>query len=448
MDADRIAHLHLPVVQLNTDAGFGGECHLDANMVRSALSDLDLDQLDLLVIENVGNLVCPAEFRVGEDARAMICSVTEGEDKPLKYPLMFRACELVVVNKIDLLPHLEYDLEKLRHNLDSVNPDGAGDRGAARGRGRGRRRSASGSPASRRGRPPRFDRRSGGRLDSLLAERTEANRSFFEARGGASRSLLPPDGGAVRPRGRLISLGLLAGGPLGRSPRRRGVRAPGDRRQARAAGHRPRPGGWPAHGPGRADRRAGRHRDRVRHRRAGTRRDASRRSGWRGRAAARRSPSRACGAEWEFEPPSEDPFVRQELAETLYHVLWELVHVFFEHRGLLEGREAGPVHDTGRVELPLSVPLRGRDRPGRRARGRALERPDEVGGGRELRERAHHRGVTEVLLEAANALREVFDARRQGPRLRQRRIGHRLRWTWSRTCGPRPRAGRPARRWT
>jgi hydrogenase nickel incorporation protein HypB len=91
-------------------------------MVRSALGDLDLHSIDLLVIENVGNLVCPAEFRVGEDARAMICSVTEGEDKPLKYPLMFRACELVVVNKIDLLPHLEYDLEKLRHNLESVNP--------------------------------------------------------------------------------------------------------------------------------------------------------------------------------------------------------------------------------------------------------------------------------------------------------------------------------------
>ncbi len=93
IDADRIAHLHVPVVQLNTDGGFGGECHLDANMVRSALPDLDLDDLDLLVVENVGNLVCPAEFRVGEDAKAMICSVTEGEDKPIKYPLMFRTCE-------------------------------------------------------------------------------------------------------------------------------------------------------------------------------------------------------------------------------------------------------------------------------------------------------------------------------------------------------------------
>jgi hydrogenase nickel incorporation protein HypB len=122
LDADRIASLHVPVVQLNTGAGFGGECHLDANMVRSALPSLPLDDLDLLVIENVGNLVCPAEFRVGEDARVMISSVTEGEDKPLKYPLMFRACELVVVNKIDLLEHLDFDLELFLHHLDAVNP--------------------------------------------------------------------------------------------------------------------------------------------------------------------------------------------------------------------------------------------------------------------------------------------------------------------------------------
>ena len=101
MDADRLASLHVPVTQLNTDPGFGGECHLDANMVRSALPELPLHDIDLLIIENVGNLVCPAEFRVGEDARIMVCSVAEGEDKPLKYPLMFRACELVVVNTPD-----------------------------------------------------------------------------------------------------------------------------------------------------------------------------------------------------------------------------------------------------------------------------------------------------------------------------------------------------------
>ncbi len=121
-DADRLSRLHIPVVQLNTDGGFGGECHLDANMVRSAIPSLPLADLDLLVIENVGNLVCPAEFRVGEDARMMVCSVTEGEDKPLKYPLMFRACELVVVNKIDLLEHLDFDLELLEAHLQAVHP--------------------------------------------------------------------------------------------------------------------------------------------------------------------------------------------------------------------------------------------------------------------------------------------------------------------------------------
>jgi hydrogenase nickel incorporation protein HypB len=122
LDADRIAAAHVPVIQLNTDAGFGGECHLDANMVRSALPALPLHDIDLLVIENVGNLVCPAEFRVGEDARVMVSSVTEGEDKPLKYPLMFRACELVLINKIDLLEHLDFDLELFLHHLDAVHP--------------------------------------------------------------------------------------------------------------------------------------------------------------------------------------------------------------------------------------------------------------------------------------------------------------------------------------
>ena len=122
LDADRLASLHVPVVQLNTGAGFGGECHLDANMVRSALPSIPLAEIDLLVIENVGNLVCPAEFRVGEDVRAMVCSVTEGEDKPLKYPLMFRACELAIVNKLDLLPHLDFELEQLLANLQAVHP--------------------------------------------------------------------------------------------------------------------------------------------------------------------------------------------------------------------------------------------------------------------------------------------------------------------------------------
>ena len=121
-DADRLAQLHVPVTQLNTDPGFGGECHLDANMVRSAIPSIPLEEIDLLVVENVGNLVCPAEFRVGEDTRAMVCSITEGEDKPLKYPLMFRTCDLVVVNKIDLLPHLDFDVDQLLANVADVNP--------------------------------------------------------------------------------------------------------------------------------------------------------------------------------------------------------------------------------------------------------------------------------------------------------------------------------------
>jgi hydrogenase nickel incorporation protein HypB len=122
LDADRLAHLHVPVVQLNTGNGFGGECHLDANMVRSALPSLPLDDIDLLIIENVGNLVCPAEFRVGEDVRMMVASVAEGEDKPLKYPLMFRACEMVVINKVDLLEHVDFDLDKFLYHLDAVHP--------------------------------------------------------------------------------------------------------------------------------------------------------------------------------------------------------------------------------------------------------------------------------------------------------------------------------------
>jgi hydrogenase nickel incorporation protein HypB len=123
LDADRIAGLHVPVAQVNTDPGFGGECHLDANMVRSAISALPLAELDLLVIENVGNLVCPAEFRVGEDHRVMVSSVTEGEDKPLKYPLMFRACELLLVNKVDLLPHLDFDLDRFLYHARAVHPE-------------------------------------------------------------------------------------------------------------------------------------------------------------------------------------------------------------------------------------------------------------------------------------------------------------------------------------
>ena len=122
LDADRLARFRIPLVQVNTDPGFGGECHLDANMVRSGLGELSLDDIDILIIENVGNLVCPAEFKVGEDVRVMVYSVTEGEEKPLKYPLMFRSADLVLVNKVDLLEHLDFDLEQFLDNLDAVNP--------------------------------------------------------------------------------------------------------------------------------------------------------------------------------------------------------------------------------------------------------------------------------------------------------------------------------------
>ena len=122
LDADRLSHLHVPVTQINTDPAFGGECHLDANMVRSAIDQIPLEEIDLLVVENVGNLVCPAEFSVGEHHRWMISSVTEGDDKPLKYPLMFRTCSRVILNKIDLLPHVDFSVDRFRDNLDQVNP--------------------------------------------------------------------------------------------------------------------------------------------------------------------------------------------------------------------------------------------------------------------------------------------------------------------------------------
>lgn len=122
LDADELDGLGAAVSLVNTDAGFGGECHLDATMVRSGLGRLPLDELDLLIIENVGNLVCPAEFDVGQHVKAMVYAVTEGEEKPLKYPVMFHACDVVVVNKIDLLPHLDFDLDRFIANVRTVNP--------------------------------------------------------------------------------------------------------------------------------------------------------------------------------------------------------------------------------------------------------------------------------------------------------------------------------------
>lgn len=121
-DADRLAVSGVPVVQVNTDE-FGGDCHLAAHVIEKALGGLDLDNMDLLIVENVGNLVCPAEFDIGEDARAVVLSVTEGEDKPAKYPLMFRECEVALLNKVDLLPYLDYDKDKAIDYIHQVHPD-------------------------------------------------------------------------------------------------------------------------------------------------------------------------------------------------------------------------------------------------------------------------------------------------------------------------------------
>jgi hydrogenase nickel incorporation protein HypB len=118
-DAERIAAAGVPAVQINT----GGACHLDANMIRETFGEFNFNEMDLLIIENVGNLVCPAEFTVGEDFKAMILSVTEGDDKPSKYPLMFHESEVLLVNKIDLLPHVDCSLERIREESLKINPD-------------------------------------------------------------------------------------------------------------------------------------------------------------------------------------------------------------------------------------------------------------------------------------------------------------------------------------
>lgn len=120
-DADRLAKTGAPVVQINTGE-FGGDCHLAAHVIGKAAEDLDLDAVDCLIVENVGNLVCPAEFDIGEDARAVILSVTEGEDKPVKYPLMFRVCDVALLNKIDLLPYLDYDRDAAVGYIRKIHP--------------------------------------------------------------------------------------------------------------------------------------------------------------------------------------------------------------------------------------------------------------------------------------------------------------------------------------
>lgn len=117
-DAARIENKGVPVVQINTE----GACHLDAGMVGRAFEQLDSGSLDLVVIENVGNLVCPAEFDLGEDFQVVVISITEGNDKPLKYPLIFRQAKAILVNKLDLLPYTDFSLDRFREDIAGINP--------------------------------------------------------------------------------------------------------------------------------------------------------------------------------------------------------------------------------------------------------------------------------------------------------------------------------------
>ena len=119
VDARTIAETGVKAIQLHT----GGMCHLDAEMTRQGLEALDVRGLDLAILENVGNLVCPAEFDTGASANVMILSVPEGHDKPLKYPLMFRVCDAVLINKIDVLPYFDFDMERVEEYIHMRNPD-------------------------------------------------------------------------------------------------------------------------------------------------------------------------------------------------------------------------------------------------------------------------------------------------------------------------------------
>jgi hydrogenase nickel incorporation protein HypB len=118
VDAERIGQTGTPAIQINT----GGSCHLEAKQVNTALEAMDLEGVDLVMVENVGNLVCPAEFKIGENFKAMILSVAEGDDKPLKYPLMFSESDVMLVNKIDLLPYTDFDMERLTGTVRKMNP--------------------------------------------------------------------------------------------------------------------------------------------------------------------------------------------------------------------------------------------------------------------------------------------------------------------------------------
>lgn len=118
-DAQRIERYNIPVVQINTE----GACHLDANMVDSVLESFNFKEIDLFIIENVGNLVCPASFELGEDDKVVMVSIPEGDDKPIKYPVMFRKAKVLLVNKIDLLPYTNFNMSKIKEDALNINPN-------------------------------------------------------------------------------------------------------------------------------------------------------------------------------------------------------------------------------------------------------------------------------------------------------------------------------------
>lgn len=118
IDADKVLAVGMPAVQINT----GGNCHLDAIMVRQGMEKLPLDQLDLVIVENVGNLVCPAAFKLGTHANVLIASIPEGDDKPYKYPNIYRNLDVLIVNKIDLLPYIPFDMDYFRQGVEILNP--------------------------------------------------------------------------------------------------------------------------------------------------------------------------------------------------------------------------------------------------------------------------------------------------------------------------------------
>lgn len=118
IDSDKISAAGMPAVQINT----GGQCHLDANMVESALDQLPLDTLDLIVVENVGNLICPAAFDIGTHSNVVIASIPEGDDKPYKYPNIYRGLDVLIINKIDLLPYIDFDMDYFQQGIEMLNP--------------------------------------------------------------------------------------------------------------------------------------------------------------------------------------------------------------------------------------------------------------------------------------------------------------------------------------